>query len=253
MQIAIGPSPPRRGRRGRLDHVQRPERRHQPGAVRQLRRDVDPHRPGTVARLERDDRPEPAPVGVAELRRQRLEQVEPRHPPRVGRVRPPVHEQLERPNPLARVEAGAEAEHRAAAPDGERWRQRHVHPDHELVRAGHDRRNLARSVYTARAMSGEPFDDPIAELHAFLLDARPAARDSLPSVPEPGATGPGPDVEQLRSAYLDLLKLCLCDLAGTTTVLGGGDPRQRRRWRRAPCGTTIASCARSASTGRSRG
>jgi len=70
-------------------------------------------------------------------------------------------------------------------------------------------------------MSGEPFDDPIAELHAFLLDARPAARDSLPSVREPGATGPGPDVERLRSAYLDLLKLSLCDLTGTTTVSVG--------------------------------
>jgi O-methyltransferase len=31
------------------------------------------------------------------------------------------------------------------------------------------------------------------------------------------AAPPSPDAEKLRRAYLDLLKLCLCDLAGTTT------------------------------------
>jgi len=46
-----------------------------------------------------------------------------------------------------------------------------------------------------------------------------------PAEPHPGltaaravrATGPGPDAEALRRAYLELLKLSLCDLAGTTT------------------------------------
>ena len=33
----------------------------------------------------------------------------------------------------------------------------------------------------------------------------------------PGAAGPGPGTEQLRAAYLDVLKLCLCDLGGTRT------------------------------------
>jgi O-methyltransferase len=35
---------------------------------------------------------------------------------------------------------------------------------------------------------------------------------------EPRAAGPGPDAESLRTAYLGLLKLALCDLAGTRTA-----------------------------------
>jgi O-methyltransferase len=35
------------------------------------------------------------------------------------------------------------------------------------------------------------------------------------------AAPPGPDAERLRAAYLSLLKLCLCDLAGGTTVSVG--------------------------------
>jgi O-methyltransferase len=35
---------------------------------------------------------------------------------------------------------------------------------------------------------------------------------------EPRAAGPGPDAGTLRRAYLDILKLCLCDLGGTATV-----------------------------------
>ena len=34
----------------------------------------------------------------------------------------------------------------------------------------------------------------------------------------PRAPGPAPDAEHLRAAYLDLLKLALCDLAGTSTT-----------------------------------
>ena len=70
-------------------------------------------------------------------------------------------------------------------------------------------------------MSGEPSEDPIASLHGFLLDARPAARDSMATVRDARASAPGVDVERTRAAYLELLKLCLCDLAGTTTVSVG--------------------------------
>jgi O-methyltransferase len=35
------------------------------------------------------------------------------------------------------------------------------------------------------------------------------------------AAGPGLDAEQMRHAYLELLKLCLCDLAGTSTTSVG--------------------------------
>jgi len=47
------------------------------------------------------------------------------------------------------------------------------------------------------------------------------AQAHLASAREPHAGGAAPDAETLRSAYLDLLKLCLCDLAGTSTVSVG--------------------------------
>jgi O-methyltransferase len=47
-----------------------------------------------------------------------------------------------------------------------------------------------------------------------LLSAARAAR----------APGPGPEREELRTAYLELLKLCLCDLTGTTTQSVGALP-----------------------------
>jgi O-methyltransferase len=60
----------------------------------------------------------------------------------------------------------------------------------------------------------------VPEDAAHLADAcahLAAARDAV-------ARGPGPDTEALRAAYLDLLKLCLCDLAGTSTVSVGAMP-----------------------------
>jgi O-methyltransferase len=41
---------------------------------------------------------------------------------------------------------------------------------------------------------------------------------------EPRASGTGPDPETLRRAYLDLLKLSLCDLAASSTVSLGAQP-----------------------------
>jgi O-methyltransferase len=43
------------------------------------------------------------------------------------------------------------------------------------------------------------------------------AQASLAAAREPRAAGPRPDREALRTAYLELLKLSLCDLAGTST------------------------------------
>ena len=48
--------------------------------------------------------------------------------------------------------------------------------------------------------------EPLADARRHLASAR-AAR----------AAGPGPRADALRRAYLDLLKLCLCDLAGAST------------------------------------
>jgi O-methyltransferase len=57
-----------------------------------------------------------------------------------------------------------------------------------------------------------------------LADREAALRSSVALAREPRAAAPGADPEQLRRAYLDLLKLCLCDLAGTTTVSVGPTP-----------------------------
>lgn len=45
-----------------------------------------------------------------------------------------------------------------------------------------------------------------------------AVQRYLEAAREPRAAGPGPDAESLRTAYLDLLKLSLCDLTGTSTM-----------------------------------
>lgn len=60
--------------------------------------------------------------------------------------------------------------------------------------------------------------------HDFLLEGLPAARAGLAAAREPRASGAGSEAETLRSAYLDLLKLCLCDLAGASTVSVGAMP-----------------------------
>jgi O-methyltransferase len=48
-----------------------------------------------------------------------------------------------------------------------------------------------------------------------------AAHKGLAAARAPRAHGPGPEAVTLRQAYLDLLKLCLCDLVGTSTVSVG--------------------------------
>jgi O-methyltransferase len=46
----------------------------------------------------------------------------------------------------------------------------------------------------------------------------------LAAAREARAAGPGPDAERLRTAYLELLKLSLCDLTGTSTISVGALP-----------------------------
>ena len=48
-----------------------------------------------------------------------------------------------------------------------------------------------------------------------------AARKALADAPEPHTAGPGPAPDEHRHAYLGLLKLCLCDLAGASTMSVG--------------------------------
>src|SRR4051794_17062909 len=51
-----------------------------------------------------------------------------------------------------------------------------------------------------------------------------AARAGLEAARAARAGGPSPEAEALRTAYLDLLKLCLCDLAGRSTSSVGRTP-----------------------------
>jgi O-methyltransferase len=60
--------------------------------------------------------------------------------------------------------------------------------------------------------------------HEFLLGGMPEARAGLEAAPDPRAVGAAPDVEALRAAYLDLLKLALCDLTGSATTSVGAMP-----------------------------
>ena len=46
-----------------------------------------------------------------------------------------------------------------------------------------------------------------------------------------GASGPARDLDQMVRAYLDLLKLCLCDLAGVGTTSGTGQAGGGVAWR----------------------
>ena len=73
-------------------------------------------------------------------------------------------------------------------------------------------------------MNEEKSDDPVGLLQDLLLQGRPAARESMATVRDAIASGPGPTVDSLRSAYLGLLKLCLCDLTATTTMSVGSMP-----------------------------
>jgi hypothetical protein len=50
------------------------------------------------------------------------------------------------------------------------------------------------------------------------------AQASLAAAPQLQAAGPGPDADALRRAYLDLLRLTVCDLAGVATTSVGALP-----------------------------
>lgn len=52
----------------------------------------------------------------------------------------------------------------------------------------------------------------------------PDAHAHLAAAREPHAIGPAPDRDRLRNAYLSLLKLSVCDLAGTATMSVGAMP-----------------------------
>jgi O-methyltransferase len=62
---------------------------------------------------------------------------------------------------------------------------------------------------------------PVTVRSANESDAVAAAREALASARQPRASAPEPSPDRLRRAYLELLKLALCDLTGTSTISVG--------------------------------
>ena len=67
-------------------------------------------------------------------------------------------------------------------------------------------------------VAGSAPDSPSVAAARLIQIVENEFREGLEAARAPDATGPGPDAEALRVAYLDLLKLCLCDLTGTATM-----------------------------------
>jgi hypothetical protein len=67
-------------------------------------------------------------------------------------------------------------------------------------------------------VAGSAPDSPSVAAARLIQVIENEFRDGLEAARAAYATGPGPDSEALRAAYLDLLKLTLCDLAGTATM-----------------------------------
>ena len=61
-------------------------------------------------------------------------------------------------------------------------------------------------------------DSPHVAADRLLQIIQDQFGDGLQAARPATASGPSPDPNDLRQAYLTLLKLCLCDLAGTTTT-----------------------------------
>lgn len=66
--------------------------------------------------------------------------------------------------------------------------------------------------------AGSETDPPSVAAARLLQIIEARFGDGLQAAREARAAAPRPDAEALRVAYLDVLKLCLCDLAGTTTA-----------------------------------
>lgn len=66
--------------------------------------------------------------------------------------------------------------------------------------------------------AGSETDPPSVAAARLLQIIEARFGDGLKRARDARAAAPRPDAEALRVAYLDVLKLCLCDLAGTTTT-----------------------------------
>jgi len=68
------------------------------------------------------------------------------------------------------------------------------------------------------SLSGTAADPPHIAADRLLAIIEARFDDGLKAARPAAASGPQPDREGLRLAYLDVLKLCLCDLGGTRTL-----------------------------------
>jgi O-methyltransferase len=67
------------------------------------------------------------------------------------------------------------------------------------------------------SIAGPASEPPSVAAARLMQNIEAKFADGLKAVRPPCARGPRPGSDQLRLAYLDLLKLCLCDLAGPRT------------------------------------
>lgn len=67
-------------------------------------------------------------------------------------------------------------------------------------------------------VAGSAPDSPSVAAARLIQIIEHEFRDGLDAARAPRAVGPAGDAESLRVAYLDLLKLCLCDLTGPATM-----------------------------------
>ena len=73
-------------------------------------------------------------------------------------------------------------------------------------------------MIAAMSLAGPATEPPSVAAARLLQILEAKFGDGLAAAREPGTRGPGAEAESLRIAYLDLLKLCLCDLVGTRTT-----------------------------------
>jgi hypothetical protein len=79
---------------------------------------------------------------------------------------------------------------------------------------------MSSATSTTDQLSANDTDPPSVSAARLLQIIEARFADGLKGARAVGASGPRPDAPTLRLAYLDVLKLCLCDLggAGTTSV-----------------------------------
>lgn len=146
--------------------------------------------------------------------------------------------ELEAGDCLMTVKAVAVTEDRGRAADGERVRQLILESDPEpgrvsgrrvcarVIAIGHHRSGTVRHRSGANPpLSSAPVsvtdtssDPPHVAADRLLQIIEARFGDGLKAARPATAAGPAPDAQALRRAYLDVLKLCLCDLGATSTT-----------------------------------